>query len=330
MAETRFDVTGIGNAIVDVLTQADDSFIQEHGLEKGAMTLIDTETADRIYGDMGPAVEVSGGSAANTIAGLASLGAEGAYIGKVAKDQLGEVFAHDIRASGVSFETPPLEGNAATARSMILVTPDAERTMQTYLGACVELGPDDVPEDLIAASEVVYLEGYLYDPPHAKDAFVKAARIAEAAGRKVALSLSDPFCVERHRAAFIELVDNHVNILFANEDEITSLYQAESFDDALQHVHGHCDIAALTRSDKGSVVVANGEVHVIDAEPVANVVDTTGAGDSYAAGFLFGLTRGDDLAICARLGGILAAEIIGHYGARSEANLKQLVAQKLG
>lgn len=330
MAETQYDVTGIGNAIVDVLTQADDAFIADHGLEKGAMTLIDTETAEKIYGDMGSAVEVSGGSAANTIAGLANLGARSAYIGKVAKDQLGEVFAHDIRAAGVNFDTPPLEGDATTARSMILVTPDAERTMQTYLGACVELGPEDVPDDLIAASEVVYLEGYLYDPPRAKEAFLKAAKVAEAAGRKVALSLSDPFCVERYRAEFLELLEGHVNILFANEDEITSLYQVENFDDALQHVRGHCDIAALTRSANGSVVVAGDEVHVVDAETVTNVVDTTGAGDSYAAGFLYGLSRGDDLATAARIGGILAAEIISHYGARSESNLKELVAQKLG
>ena len=330
MAETQYDVTGIGNAIVDVLTQADDAFIADHGLEKGAMTLIDTETAEKIYGDMGSAVEVSGGSAANTIAGLANLGARSSYIGKVAKDQLGEVFAHDIRAAGVNFDTPPLEGDATTARSMILVTPDAERTMQTYLGACVELGPEDVPDELIAASEVVYLEGYLYDPPRAKEAFLKAAKVAEAAGRKVALSLSDPFCVERYRAEFLELLEGHVNILFANEDEITSLYQVENFDDALQHVRGHCDIAALTRSANGSVVVAGDEVHVVDAETVTNVVDTTGAGDSYAAGFLYGLSRGDDLATAARIGGILAAEIISHYGARSESNLKELVAQKLG
>jgi sugar/nucleoside kinase (ribokinase family) len=330
MAEIQYDVTGIGNAIVDVLTQADDAFIKDHSLEKGAMTLIDTETAEKIYADMGSAVEVSGGSAANTIAGLANLGARGAYIGKVAKDQLGEVFAHDIRAAGVNFDTLPLEGDATTARSMILVTPDAERTMQTYLGACVELGPEDVPDDLIAASEVVYLEGYLYDPPRAKEAFLKAAKVAKAAGRKVALSLSDPFCVERYRAEFLELVENHVNILFANEDEITSLYQVENFDAALQHVRGHCDIAALTRSAQGSVVVAGGEVHVVDAETVTNVVDTTGAGDSYAAGFLYGLSRGDDLATSARIGGILAAEIISHYGARSESNLKELVAQKLG
>ena len=330
MAETQYHVTGIGNAIVDVLTQADDAFIADHGLEKGAMTLIDTETAEKIYGDMGSAVEVSGGSVANTIAGLASLGARGAYIGKVAKDKLGEVFAHDIRAAGVNFDTPPLEGDATTARSMILVTPDAERTMLTYLGACVELGPEDVPDELIAISEVIYLEGYLYDPPRAKEAFLKAAKIAEAAGRKVALSLSDPFCVERYRAEFLELVEGHVNILFANEDEITSLYQVDNFDDALQHVRGHCDIAALTRSAKGSVVVAGDEVHVVDAETVTNVVDTTGAGDSYAAGFLYGLSRGDDLATSARIGGILAAEIISHYGARSATNLAELVAQNLG
>ncbi|NQV56446.1 MAG: adenosine kinase, partial [Rhodospirillales bacterium] len=282
------------------------------------------------YGVMGSAIEVSGGSAANTIAGMASLGASAAFIGKVGDDQLGKVFEHDIRAAGVTFDTAPLGGDAATARCLILVTPDADRTMQTYLGACVELGPEDVAEDQIAASAVVYLEGYLWDPPRAKEAFVKAAEIAKKAGRKVALSLSDPFCVGRHRAEFLDLVDNHVNILFANEDEIVSLYQAENFDDALQHVRGHCDIAALTRSAQGSVVVAGDEVHVVNAEIVDHVVDTTGAGDSYAAGFLFGHTRGDDLATCARLGGILSAEIISHYGARAETDLKALTAQKLG
>ncbi len=235
-----------------------------------------------------------------------------------------------VLALGADTWTPPLEGDATTARSMILVTPDAERTMQTYLGACVELGPEDVPDELIAVSEVIYLEGYLYDPPRAKEAFLKAAKIAEAAGRKVALSLSDSFCVERYRAEFLELVEGHVNILFANEDEITSLYRVDNFDDALQHVRGHCDIAALTRSAKGSVVVAGDEVHVVDAEAMTNLVDTTGAGDSYAAGFLYGLSRGDDLATSARIGGILAAEIISHYGARSATNLAELVAQKLG
>jgi len=330
MTDTQFDVVGIGNAIVDVLAQTEDSFLEENGLAKGAMTIIDTETAESLYGKMGPAMEMSGGSAANTIAGLSALGGKGAFVGKVRDDQLGNVFSHDIRAIGVHFDSSVNDVETPTARSFIFVTPDAERTMQTYLGACVELGPDDIDEDLIARSAVTYLEGYLWDPPLAKEAFIKAARAAEGAGRKVSLSLSDPFCVDRHRDEFVDLVNNHVNVLFANEDEIKSLYQVDDFDDALQHVRGHCDVAALTRSEKGSVVVSGDEVHIVDAEKVDNVVDTTGAGDAYAAGFLFGYTHGEDLHTCAQIGGIAAAEIVSHYGARPEANLAYLVASKLG
>ena len=245
---------------------------------------------------MGPAVECSGGSAANTIAGLATLGGRGAFIGKVRDDQLGAVFRHDVRAVGVSFDTVPAADGAPTARCLILVTPDSQRTMQTYLGACVELGPDDIDEDAVAAAGITYLEGYLWDPPAAKEAFLKAARLAHAAGRQVSLSLSDPFCVDRHRAEFQGLVEEHVDVLFANQTEITSLYEVDDFDAALRRVRGHCRVAALTRGEKGSVVVGGGEVHVVDAEPVARVVDTTGAGDAYAAGFLFGLTGGRDLA----------------------------------
>ncbi|MBT3991227.1 MAG: adenosine kinase [Rhodospirillaceae bacterium] len=329
MSDPKFDVVGIGNAIVDVLAHAEDAFLEEHGLAKGAMTIIDAETAENIYGLMGSGVEMSGGSAANTIAGIASLGGAGAFIGKVCKDQLGEVFTHDIRAAGVSFETAPDENGAPTARCLICVTPDAERTMQTFLGACVDLGPEDVDDQIIGASKVLYLEGYLYDPPRAKEAFVKAAKIAEQSGRQVALSLSDPFCVDRYRDEFCDLVENHVNILFANEDEIKSLYQVDGFDEALQQVRGNCEIVALTRSSQGSVVVAGDEVHVLDAEKVEHVVDTTGAGDSYAAGFLYGLTQGRDLATCGRIGGILAAEIISHYGARAESDLKAVLAEKL-
>lgn len=330
MTQTDIDVLGIGNAIVDVLSQTDDDFLSENGLAKGTMTLIDADQAEGLYAKMGPSVEVSGGSAANTIACLASLGGQGAFIGKVRDDQLGDVFRHDIRAGGVNFETAPKEDGAPTARCLIFVTPDAERTMQTFLGVSVELGPDDIDEDLISRSAVTYLEGYLWDPPLAKEAFVKAAKIAAGAGRKVSLSLSDPFCVDRHRDDFLDLVNNHVDILFANEDEITSLYQVENFDDALQHVRGHCEIAALTRSSKGSVVVAGDEVHVLDAHKVDKVVDTTGAGDSYAAGFLWGYTNGRGLAECGDIGGIVAAEIVGHYGARAETDLAKLVAEKLG
>jgi len=294
------------------------------------MTLVDAETSERIYGRMGPAVECSGGSGANTIAALALLGGRGAFIGKVRDDQLGAVFGHDIRASGVHFETPLATDGPPTARCLIFVTPDAHRTMQTYLGACVNLTPEDIDEDVIAEAKVTYMEGYLWDPPQAKEAFRKAARIAAGAGRLVSLSLSDPFCVDRHREDFLDLIDNHVDVLFANEDEIVSLCQAADFDDALQQVRGHCKIAALTRSEKGAVIVAGDEVHVLDAEPVERVVDTTGAGDAYAAGFLWGLTRDLDLATCGRLGAVVAAEIIGHMGARPDIPLRQLVNDRLG
>ena len=330
MAEPSFDVVGIGNAIVDVLAHADDGFLAGHGLAKGAMTLVDGDRAKSLYGKIGPAVECSGGSAANTIAALASLGGRGAYIGKVHDDQLGEVFGHDMRAQGVHFETPASRSGPPTATCLILVTPDAQRTMQTFLGACVELGPDDVDEDLIAAAHITYLEGYLWDPPEAKRALVKAAKAARQAGRRVALTLSDPFCVDRHRAEFLDLIERHVDILFANEHEIMSLYRVADFDGAMQAVRGHCEIAALTRSEKGSVIVRGDEIHVIDAEPVENVVDSTGAGDAYAAGFLFGVASGMDLALSARVGGIAAAEVISHIGARPDRPLKDLVRVKLG
>ncbi|MBL6941594.1 MAG: adenosine kinase, partial [Rhodospirillales bacterium] len=310
MSETRFDVVGIGNAIVDVLAHANDQFINENNLIKGTMSLVDEETAQSVYGKMGPGIECSGGSAANTIAALASLGSKGAFIGKVRDDQLGEVFRHDITALGITFETEAARNGASTARCMIHVTPDAQRTMQTFLGACVDLGPDDIDEEIITAAAVTYLEGYLWDPDHAKQAFRKAAKAAEQAGRQVALSLSDPFCVDRHRDDFLDLVKNHVNVVFANEEEVMSLYQVENFDEALQLVRADCDIAALTRSEKGSVIVRGDEVHIVDAEPADPVVDTTGAGDAYAAGFLHGLTTGKPLDVCARLGGIAAAEVI--------------------
>ena len=330
MPNTKFDVVGIGNAIVDVLAHAEDGFLDSHGLIKGAMSLIDAGQADKLYGEMAPALECSGGSAANTIAGLASLGGRSAFIGKVSDDQLGAIFRHDIQALGIAFDSEPARNSAPTARCLILVTPDAQRTMQTFLGACVELGPDDIDEQTIVDARVTYLEGYLWDPPKAKEAFVKAATTAGKAGRKVALSLSDPFCVDRHRDDFIDLVDNHVDVLFANEEEILSLYQVDSFDDALQKVRGHCEVAALTRGEKGAVVISGDEVHVLDAEPVGGVVDTTGAGDAYAAGFLHGLTAGKGLDVCGRMGAIAAAEVIGHFGARPDVSLEKLVEEKLG
>jgi sugar/nucleoside kinase (ribokinase family) len=324
MANSKYDVTAIGNAIVDVLAHAEDKFLVEQKLAKGAMSLIDPPTADRLYGLMNAGVEASGGSAANTIAGLAGLGGKGAFIGKVANDKLGEAFIHDIRAAGVAFDTPALAGGNSTARCLIFVTPDAQRTMQTFLGACVELGPEDVEEDKIKNSQVVYLEGYLFDPPRAKEAFFKASQIAKQAGTKVSLTLSDAFCVGRYRAEFLDLIKNHVDILFANEAEITSLFEVDTFDAALSQIKGMCEIAALTRSEKGSVVVKGGEVTTVEAEKGVKVVDTTGAGDAYAAGFLYGYTQGKSMAQAGKLGGMLAAEIISHYGARAESDLKQL------
>ena len=320
----EIDVVGIGNAIVDVLSQTDDAFLARHGLTKGAMMLIDAQQATRLYASMAPAVEVSGGSAANTMAGIASLGGAGAFIGKVRDDQLGEVFAHDIRSIGVSFLTPPALEGQPTGRCLILVTPDAQRTMNTFLGAANELTPDDVNPAVIQAARVTYLEGYLWDPEAAKDAFRKAVDIAHAAGRKVALTLSDSFCVDRHRDEFRALVDQ-VDIVFANEAEITSLYEVKTFEEAMEAVRKEARIAVLTRSEKGSVVVRGSETHAVAAAPVAKVVDTTGAGDLYAAGFLYGYTQGKPLAECARLGGIAAAEVIAHVGARPEQPLRGLV-----
>ena len=330
MVDIRYDVLGIGNAIVDVLAPAEDSFLAQHDLAKGGMMLIDADRADLLYGAMGSGTESSGGSAANTVAGVAALGGRACFVGKVCDDELGRIFAHDIRAIGVDFHSPPATSGAPTARCLIMVTPDAMRTMNTFLGACVELGPEDVDEDLVAASAITYLEGYLWDPPGAKEAFIKAMGAARAADRKVALSLSDSFCVDRHREEFLDLVEHHVDILFANEEEIISLYEVDSFDAAMQAVRGHCEIAALTRSEKGAVIVAGDEVHVISAEPVAHVVDTTGAGDVYAAGFLTGLAEGRGLPECGRMAGIGAAEVISHMGARAEVDLKALMKTKLG
>jgi sugar/nucleoside kinase (ribokinase family) len=327
MTEFSIDVVGIGNAIVDVLAHSEDEFLAREGLVKGTMTLIDADRADVLYRMMGPAIEASGGSAGNTMAGIASLGGTGAYIGKVRDDFLGQVYRHDITAAGVRFETPAATAGPGTARCLILVTPDGQRTMNTYLGACVQLGPPDIDPDLLAAAQVTYLEGFLFDPPQAQEAFRKAAAIAHTAGRQVALSLSDPFCVGRHRAAFRDLVDGHVDILFANEAEICSLYETEDFGAAASAVRGHVAIAALTRSAAGSVILAEGAEYRIAAAPVARVVDTTGAGDLYAAGFLYGLIRALPLPVCGEIGSLCAAEIISHFGARPEVKLSELVEQ---
>jgi len=290
MTADRVDVICIGNAIVDVLAKVDEEFLDEHAMVKGSMALIDGGRAEAIYAAMGETIETSGGSAANTAAGIAALGGKVQYIGRVRNDPLGSVFQREIRGLGVIFENEPATEGPSTARSMIVITPDGQRTMNTYLGACVDLSPDDVDPAAVARAEVAYLEGYLWDQPSAKDAMRKVMRLAHEAGRKVALTLSDSFCVDRHRAEFRHLVENHIDILFANEAEIKSLYEARDFDEALQHVHHHVDIAVLTRSERGSVILADNHVHIIDAVPNVNVVDTTGAGDLYAAGFLYGFT----------------------------------------
>lgn len=329
MTNSRFDVVGIGNAIVDVLTQTDDAFLEQQGLAKGAMTLVDEAQAAKVYDKAGPAIECSGGSAANTIAVMAGLGAKCAFAGKVKNDAFGRIFSHDIQSLGVHFDTAPAEDGPATANCLVLVTPDAQRTMLTYLGASIHLKPADVDLEVIKAAKVTYLEGYLWDPEDAKQAFRAAAQAARAAGRDVSLSLSDPFCVDRHRADFLDLIEGHVDILFANEAEIMALYQVDDFDAAVEKVKGHCKIAALTRSEKGSVVVSAAGVEAVKAAPVTQVIDTTGAGDAYAAGFLYGYTRDEDLAVCARMGGIAAAEVIAQIGARPETDLKAALALKL-
>ena len=325
MAVTDLDLLAIGNAIVDTLVHADDAFLVEHGLDKGTMTLVDAARADQLYQSSGPGIESSGGSAANTAAGFALMGGRAAFIGRVANDQFGGVFRHDIRANGVEYETESAKGGAPTARCLVFVTPDAQRTMQTYLGASVELGPEDIDQAQVQRAKILYLEGYLWDPPKAKIAFLKAAEFAHAAKRKVALTLSDPFCVERHRDEFRQLVENHVDILFANEAEICALWQTRDFDEAAQITKQKTPLAVLTRSEKGSVVLSAQRSFKVQAAPVEQVVDTTGAGDQYAAGFLFGLATGRQLESCARIACLTAAEVISHYGARPVTSLTDQV-----
>ncbi|MFO1122244.1 MAG: adenosine kinase [Hyphomicrobiales bacterium] len=316
------DVLCIGNAIVDVIARVDDAFVSRHGLVKGSMNLIDEARAEALYADMGQAIEVSGGSAGNTAAGIASFGGKAAYFGKVKDDQLGAIYRHDMRAQGVNFDSVASRAGPATARSFILVTPDGERTMNTYLGACVNLTTADIDRRVVEAAQVTYMEGYLWDRPEAKEAFKLAAATARKAHRRTSITLSDSFCVERHRDSFLELIRSGIDIVFANESEIKSLYQTQNFDGALQAIRKDCPIAVLTRSEAGCVVVRGAEVHAIPAYPVSKVVDVTGAGDLFAAGFLFGLTRGLKLAHCAQLGALAAAEVISHIGARPEINLR--------
>jgi sugar/nucleoside kinase (ribokinase family) len=322
------DVTGIGNAIVDVIAHATDADLIRMSLPKGAMTLIDEARAHALYAQMAPAREISGGSVANSMAGIASLGGKAGYIGKLRDDQLGEVFAHDIRAAGVQFSTKVATSGSATARCLVLVTPDGQRTMNTFLGACVGLGPEDVDENLIARSKVTYLEGYLWDPPRAKEALLRAAQLAHKHQRKVALSLSDAFCVDRHRAEFNRLIDDHVDVLFANESEALSLTQENEFEAALAKLRGRAELCVVTRSAQGATVLGAEEIHHIPAEPIDKLVDSTGAGDLFAAGFLYGFTHARGPIECARLGALCAAEILGHYGARPETSLRELAAAR--
>ncbi len=330
MTAKPLDVIAIGNAIVDIIGRCDDAFLARHGVAKGSMRLVDADTIVALYTDMGPGIEISGGSAANTMVGVASLGGTSGFIGKVSDDEFGRIFAHDIKAAGVTFATPASKGGAPTARSLILVTPDGERTMNTFLGVSPELATSEVDATLINKARIVYLEGYLFDRDEAKAAFREAASHAAKSGAKVALTLSDAFCVDRHRAEFLMFIRQHVDILFANESEVTSLYETKSFDEAAKHASTDAATAVLTRSAKGAVIYSGGHSVTVPAAHIEKVVDTTGAGDLYAAGFLFGHARGLDSTACGRLGALAAAEIISHVGARPQTSLAKLAAvQKL-
>lgn len=327
MTAQQLDVIGFGNAIVDVISRAEEAFLDRHDMRKGGMTLIDEARAEAVYAAMGPGVEISGGSAANTMVGVAALGGRSGFVGKVRDDELGGIFAHDIRAAGVAFATPPAASGPVTARCLILVTPDGERTMNTFLGAAQDLSPADVDEAMVASAAVTYLEGYLWDPPAAKEAFLKAAGIAHRAGRTVALTLSDAFCVGRYRAEFLELIRNGtVDLVFANEAELSSLYET-GFDEALARLRADARRAVVTRSEKGALCVAGEEFVTVSAFPVVRVVDTTGAGDLFAAGFLHGFARGFTAEESLKLGALAASEIIGHIGARPERKLKEFALE---
>jgi len=330
MSDTKYDVLAIGNAIVDIIAKCDDAFLADQDIAKGGMTLIDMARAEQLYSDMGPAIETSGGSAGNTAAGIASFGGKVAYIGKVSDDHLGKIFRHDIKAIGVDYDTPPLDYGETTARSMILVTPDGERSMNTYLGACGKLSSKDIDPELVAQSKITYFEGYLWDPADAKDAIREAARIAHDNDRLVAMTLSDAFCVDRYRDEFLELMrSGTVDICFANDGELKSLYQTSDINSAIDAIRNDCNLSAITMGADGSMVVTREKTGTIDAQPIDKLVDTTGAGDLYAAGFLFGLTDGRELGECAVLGSIAASEVIQHIGPRPQTSLKNL-AQQLG
>jgi len=320
-----YDLCAIGNALVDILVSTDDAFLKTNAVTKGSMTLVDDGRSKELYQKAGAAVEMaSGGSAANTLAGLSSLGGTSAFMGKVGLDEFGKIFTHDLQAQNVHFTTPPSR-DLATGRCLILVTPDAQRSMNTFLGAAVEFGPDDVDATLVQQASITYLEGYLFDKPTAQAAFRKAAKLVHDAERRLALTLSDGFCVARHRDAFLDLVSGEVDILFANEDELKSLYQTQDLKAALAAVRGHTEIAVVTRGAKGAVIATKEQLYDIPAHPVSSVIDTTGAGDLYAAGFLYGLTQGKTLSEAGRIGAIAASEVISHYGPRPQKKLRDLI-----
>jgi len=325
----HYDVVGVGNALVDMIAMVDDSFLGAHGMTKGSMQLIETDRAMHLTSLLGETTLSGGGSGANTIAGMASLGSDVAFIGKVADDQMGRAFAADMARLGVDFHSGGTVGSEPTGRCIIAVTPDAQRTMNTYLGTSTMLTFDDVDSDLVTRGAILYLEGYLFDRPEAKAAFREAAALAHGHGRVVALTLSDSFCVDRHRDDFRRLVTDEVDLLFANEDELLSLYETSDFDEAISLLRRDCHIAAVTRSEKGAVIVTRDDIHAVPAHPVARVVDTTGAGDLYAAGFLHGLTKGRDLTTCSRIGAIAAAEVIAHVGPRPRVELASLLPDDL-
>jgi len=324
-----YDITAVGHAIVDVLAPADDAFLKTHDLHKGAMTLIDTYRATSLYEAMAEGEQVSGGSAGNTIAGAASFGAKCAYVGKVAHDALGETFARDLKTMGVTFTSPVLHDDLArTGRCLINVTPDAQRTMATYLGAAALISPSDIDEKIVRDSQIVYLEGYLFDSPSGRETFAKAAQIARSAGRKTAITLSDTFVVDRWRTDLLAFIERHIDLVFANESELLSLFQTDDFYKAIRALRGKTDLAFVTRSEQGSVAIKFEDTHTVAAAPVDKVVDTTGAGDQYAAGVMYGLTQGLQIQICAELGSLAAAEVIGHYGPRPLVSLHQLAKEK--
>ncbi len=325
----KFDVLGIGNAIVDILVNVEDDFLSTHEIPRGSMQLVDEETSNKLYDRLGTAIECSGGSAANTIAGLASLGSKTAYIGKIRDDQLGHVFDHDINSLGIEFTTEKDTSGVSTARCLVMVSPDAERTMCTYLGACVNLMEKDIDEDQVAGAAVTYMEGYLWDPEHAKAAFRKAMKLAHNAGRKTSISLSDSFCVGRHRQEFLHLAEHEIDILFANEEELLMLYDTRDISHALRAVQEHCEVAAITRGAAGCTIVSADEIIDINGYQVSDLVDTTGAGDLFAAGFLHGYTRQKDILTCGRMGNLVASEVITHMGARPDVNLEQYLANNL-